>query len=371
VTTEMALEDRATEPLAGLRVMHLGHYDPSYSRNRLVHKALRLAGAEVIPMTDGRRFARRLPNLAKEVFRSRPDVALVGFPGHADVPAAWVGRAVRHVPVIFDAFVSLYEAAVEDRGQVRRKSFAAARYWLEDAVACRLSDRVLLDTQAHVDYFRERFRIDENRLRRVWVGADDEFMFPRPQPPGERLRVFFYGSFIPLHGLEYILRAARLLEAQDPDTEFVFAGTGQTFPAVRRLERELGLRTTRFLGRVPYQRLPALMAEADVCLGIFGTTPKARRVIPNKVFDALAMARPLITADTPAVREGLRPGEECLLCPAGDSEALADAISWVRDHRTEAAVMAERGRQRFLQEFSPSALAVDMARIFSEVLDGR
>ena len=63
-------------------------------------------------------------------------------------------------------------------------------------------------------------------------------------------------------------------------------------------------------------------AGADLCLGVFGATPKAARVVPHKVYTALAAGRPVLTADTPAVRELLRPGEEVWTMPPGDPDAL-------------------------------------------------
>ena len=77
---------------------------------------------------------------------------------------------------------------------------------------------------------------------------------------------------------------------------------------------------------VEYERLPEELQRAGCALGIFGTSAKAGRVIPNKAFQALACGTPLVTADTPAARELLVDGESALLVPPGDAEALADAV---------------------------------------------
>ncbi len=77
---------------------------------------------------------------------------------------------------------------------------------------------------------------------------------------------------------------------------------------------------------VEYEELPRELHRAGCALGIFGTSDKARRVIPNKAFQALACRVPLVTADTPAARELLVDGESALLVPPGDPEALADAL---------------------------------------------
>ena len=101
---------------------------------------------------------------------------------------------------------------------------------------------------------------------------------------------------------------------------------------------------------VAYDALGEMIAEADICLGIFGVTPKAQMVIPNKVFQAAMVGRPVITADTPAIREIFTHGETAWLCPPGDPEALADAVATLaadpvlrrRLGRQAAALMAAR-----------------------------
>src|SRR5204862_3717791 len=77
---------------------------------------------------------------------------------------------------------------------------------------------------------------------------------------------------------------------------------------------------------VEYERLPGELNRAGCALGIFGTSGKAARVIPNKVFQALACGTPLVTADTPAARELLTDGESALLVPPGDPKALAETL---------------------------------------------
>ena len=229
---------------------------------------------------------------------------------------------------------------------------------------------MICDTDTHADYFGTRVGVPRRKLRRVWVGADDDVMRPAPfRDDTGSFRVFVYASFIPLHGLEHVVRAAHALDRAGEDVRIDVVGAGATEAAVKDLAAELKVRNLRFLGRRPYDQLPREMAASDVCLGVFGTSPKSQRVIPNKVFDALAVGRPVVTADTPAVREVLTHGETAWLCPPGDPAALADALLTLRADEGTRRRLADRGHELFVQRFSIDALAGDVATIVLEVLD--
>jgi glycosyltransferase involved in cell wall biosynthesis len=92
-------------------------------------------------------------------------------------------------------------------------------------------------------------------------------------------------------------------------------------------------------------------------------------VIPNKVFDALACGRPVITGDTPAVREAFTHGEDIWLCTAGDASALANAITTLRADADARARVATAGHELFKRRFSIDALAADVSRTLLDVLE--
>jgi glycosyltransferase involved in cell wall biosynthesis len=173
---------------------------------------------------------------------------------------------------------------------------------------------------------------------RVWVGAEVEAfraVADRVEQAHDRVeshRVLFYGQFIPLHGLETIIAAARLL--RDEPIEWILIGRGQDEGLIRRQLQEQTLPRLRWIEWVDYFDLKDWIQRADVCLGIFGTSEKAASVIPNKVFQTVVAGRPLITRDSPAVRELLSPSAPCVyLVPAGNPEALAQAVRQQRkDH---------------------------------------
>jgi glycosyltransferase involved in cell wall biosynthesis len=359
----------ATAPLAGLRICHLGHFSPAYSRNRIVRKALIRAGADVVEVVDERRYASRTPRLVRRGLGARCDVVLVGFPGHADVGAARVVSWFRGSPVILDAFTSLWEAAVSDRKVTNDRSLSGLRYRLEDQIACAMAHLVLLDTQAHCSYFANELKVPAAKLRAVPVGADDDVMRPHAAPAlGNVFEVFFYGSFIPLHGVEYIVEAARLLEGAGVPVRISLLGSGQTRDRVERLARELQVSNVRFLDRLPYEALPAAIARSHVCLGIFGTTPKAARVIPNKVFDAVACGRAVITRDSPAVREWFTDRENVWLCPPGDAQALADAIVELESDEATRERIAQAGLDLFRRAFSVDATGRRLAELVRDAV---
>ena len=357
-------------PLNGLRVCYFGRYDPHSSRNLVIAKSLARAGAEVLRIRDDRPLPIRTPSLLRRAWNTAFDAVIVGFRAHSDMLAARLVARTHHVPLIFDPLTSRYEERVIDRQQVRAGSWLSRWYEMTDAAGCRAADRLLLETDAQIAYFVDTFAVPRARCRRLWLGADDDIMRPLPAAHHDVFTVFFYGRFSPLHGVEHIVRAASHLERRREAVRFVLVGAGQTYQMARRLADELGVSTIRFLDPVPYPRLAAMMGEADVCLGSFGTTARAQRVIPNKVFDALAVERAVVTGDSPASREILVHGHNAWLCPCGNGEALADSLVQLKRDPDVRAAIARRGHELFIEHFSLEAMTRAVATIVGELVRG-
>ncbi|MEK7583051.1 MAG: glycosyltransferase [Patescibacteria group bacterium] len=150
---------------------------------------------------------------------------------------------------------------------------------------------------------------------------------------------------IPLQGVPYIRKAAEILRG-DHDISFRIIGDGQW---------------------VPYEDLPNLIRAADACLGIFGDTDKTLRVIPNKVYEAIAMAKPVISSDTPAIRELFTDRENILLCRRADPEDLAEKILELRRDEQLRTRIAHGGHQLFLSRCTPKIIAADLLRDLADL----
>jgi glycosyltransferase involved in cell wall biosynthesis len=312
-----------------VRVLYFGTYERDYPRNAQVISCLRRADVDVhehhIPVWEGQRhklsvgmrgFARIALAEARLTLSSagHADVVIVGYPGHVDMLAA--KRVARGRPIVFNPLVALEDTMIGDRGLVAPRSVAASILRRVDRTAFRGASLVVADTAAQARYYIERFELPSERVAVCFVGADDQLFQPGPRDSGE-FTVLFVGKLIPLHGLETILAAAALC----PEIEFHVVGSGQ-------LDDVLATRPENVRSEpwVDYQKLPDLYRSAGCALGIFGTSEKAARVIPNKAYQALATETPLITADTPASRELLEHDRDALLVPPGDPVALAAAV---------------------------------------------
>ena len=312
-----------------MRVLYFGTYERSYPRNAQVISALRGAGVEVIerhePVWEGQEEKWSLgPGAAVRLVLAelrllarrgpRTDAVIVGYPGHLDLLAA--RRAARGAPVVFNPLVSLTDTLVGDRGRFRHGSLVERALRTIDRRALRSADVVVADTAAHAEFLAGLAGLPRDRFEVCFVGAEER-VFQPGWDPEEPFTALFVGKLIPLHGLETILEAARLA----PDLRLRIVGSGQLDPLLAGRPANV-----EWAPWVDYERLPEELNRASCALGIFGTSEKAQRVIPNKAFQALACATPLVTADTPAARELLVDGESALLVPPGDPEALAGAL---------------------------------------------
>ena len=191
-----------------------------------------------------------------------------------------------------------------------------------------------------------------------FVGAEERIFGPGWQPP-ERFAALFVGKLIPLQGVETILTAARLA----PEIPFRIVGSGQLAPLLA--ERPPNVEHVAW---VPYELLPDELRGAGCALGIFGTTGKAQRVIPNKAFQALACGLPLVTADTPAARELLVHDESALLVPPGDATALAEAVRRLAGDADLARRLGAGGRATYEAKASEAVLGARWRGLIERLL---
>ena len=379
-----------------LRVCYFGAYRSEYSRNRILIEGLRRNGVDVIECHEQLwhgiedrvqtveggwkrpafwiRLVRVYVRLMRKYARlgGDYDVMVVGYPGQFDVFLARLLSWRHRRPLAWDIFMSLYLIALE-RSLHRSSPFAVNLLRIIERLATRLPDGLILDTQQYVDWFERTHGVSPDRFRLVPTGAGSDRFHPgapsdaRDQRFGEPFRVLYYGTFIPNHGVPTIIEAARWL---GPHTDICFEliGEGPQRPAAEALARRLGLENVIFVDWLDQEALQERVRAADVCLGAFGTTPQSLMTVQNKIYEGLAMAKPVLTGDGPAVRDAFQHGEHLFLCPRNDPMALAAAIVELQQNAALRARVAQAGHERFCRHFTVEALGRRFAQHLSALV---
>ncbi len=303
-----------------------GGYSREYPRNDVIITGLKEIGVEVdtrhVEWSSPFWRTRRLNTL----LRKKPvstDIVFVPSFCHHEVP---VVRRHTKKPLFFDPLISRYESKINDYKTAARWSIHALSNYLADKRALNAADIVFADTQEHKKFFCEKYRIPEEKVKVLYVGYNAHDFSPEEKETKEngRIKVGFYGSFIPLHGIDVIIGAANILRKRS-DILFELVGAGHTFDKIEKQIKSFGLKNVRLTGKVKYVQLPDKIRSWDICLGIFGSSKKTDMVIPNKVFHYSACGKPIITKKTKAVEEIFTNGKNIMLCESRP-ESLAGCI---------------------------------------------
>ena len=353
-----------------LKVLFICGREPSYVRNQIILRALE-RHFEVTQVTDGSKsfILRNLLVTLKLLFnlRKQYDRVFVGFYGQPLLP---IVKLLIRRPIIFDAFVSTYDTLCFDRKWFGPHSPGGRlAYWL-DKYTCLLADKVLLDTETHINYFVETFDLPREKFSVLYLSYDQETFYPIELPPQvpKQFIVFYYGSFLPLQGIEYIVQAAKLLE-HDPSIKFIIAGKGMMYKNIRRLANDLATTNVEFIEWIPFDKLPMAIAPASLCLGgHFSATGKAHRVIAGKTYQFLAMGKPTIVGDNPANRELFTHQKHVYMCPMADAQALATAIATLKDDPCLCAQIAAEGHRLVVERLNNQAIEQSLLTITETAL---
>jgi glycosyltransferase involved in cell wall biosynthesis len=342
----------------GRQVLWWSRADRDYSRDRIVRQTLQELGWSI---QDFRPYFSSLGHIQAQLQKvARPDLVWVPCFRHRDAAAAARWARSKRVPVVFDPLISTYDKKVFEKEQIPEGSAAAAKLQAWESKLILQFDSVVADTQCHAEFYADCFRVPCERLKVIPVGAEEGLFQTQPFVPATNIvNVLFYGSFIGLQGPEIIAQAAGLV----PEVHWTFLGHG---PLLANCQSLCGSRpNVTFLPWVPYETLPAEIGKAHILLGVFGSSAKAGRVIPNKVYQALACGRVVVTQPSksypPSLRNGATTDTGVMWIPPGNPQALAEAVRQLAQQPERLVALGAAARNSYEQFFSGQAVrrAVD------------
>jgi glycosyltransferase involved in cell wall biosynthesis len=335
-----------------------------------------LPGIQVIDARNTRRgllrYGEALLRLLLVRFRERPDGYILGFRGHE---IFWPVRLLtRGKPLILDQMMSPYDSLIRERKTIAAGGILDRMIYAYEKSALQASDLILTDTRLHQQYFIRLFDIPPAKIHPVCMSADETLFHPAPvndaRQPYRFLRVLFYGSFLPLHGMDTILKAADRLRNEAVRFEII-GGSGNNLRRFVRMIRQYGMMNVQHRTWVDYTELPGRIAQADLCLaGPFGNTGQANRIITGKTFQCLAMEKPVVIGEISA-EEGFRNRENCLIVPQGNDQALAEAIRWSQQHPEKLKTIGRKGRELYDSRFSLSCIRKDLEEMITRLFPDR
>ena len=293
--------------------------------------------------------------------------ALIGITlrDHIDRPLVYEVRSV------FEASWATHDEPVEGADHFRRRFDTETR-------TMRAADHVLVISETMRDELIER-GVDAQRLTVFSNAIDPDVFSPRPADPALRARygidghfTFGYVSLIdhPREDFELLMDATRELLRRGRRVRCLIIGDGKRRAQLERYAARAGLRgDVIFTGHVPHDEVAAHYALLDVFVVPRRDERAARMVTPLKPYEALAMARPVVVADLPALREIVKPEERGLAYPPGDVAGLASVLERLMDDPVLGERIAREGHDWVVRERTWAANGAILRDVYKDVLE--
>lgn len=261
--------------------------------------------------------------------------------------------------IINDFFISNYDTYVYDRKKITNKNPRAWWKYFQDWFNFKFSKYILSDTMAHFKYWEELFGKFKGKHLVFPVLADREIYYPvKEEIKDEKIKILFYGSFIPLHGIDVILKAFSIMEKDGLEFEARIVGKGQNLNQMKALFDELNLSNVTMNGEfMPEDELADLIREYDIVLGIFGNSQKAKSVIPNKVYQSTACKKCTVTMKSDVVYEFYE--DKDLVTCDNNPESLSNTLIDLLNNREKIYEIAENGFNRFEEIYNQAQIDLE------------
>ncbi|MFA9288654.1 MAG: glycosyltransferase family 4 protein [Weeksellaceae bacterium] len=371
-------------------ICFFGTYDRSFTSNKLMLEALHKINAKVIEVNAEIKVTRldtkkemNWGNFIMRILRKYRifteiakhwkelktcDVIYVGYPGHFDVFIAWPLAKILGIKLVFNPQLIFYTGFAEEQGILNKESFMGRAAKWGESLIYNICDMVFADTPLQETFLIEQLNVKKEKIRVLPIGADDSYYRYTPYTnKDKKLNVVYYGLYSPIHGVDYIIEAARILKA-DKDIVFTFVGNGNAFQRNYDKAQKYGLTNCVFYPNTPLDQHPAIIEKGDIFLGFLEKHPSVDRIIPNKIYQGLALNKVVLTADAAVTRSLFKHKENMYLVKPADPQALANAVLELKNDPTLRKHIAESGNDLFKKEFKPEQVANKLVSFMKELL---
>lgn len=300
--------------------------------------------------------------------------------GHRGFEHALIGAALReHIerPFVYEVR-SFFESTWSPDEAWNETGPQYQRRWDTETGAMRSADHVITIAESMRAEIIER-GVDPDGVTVIPNGVDAGAFTPRPPDPELQRRYGLGGAFVfgyvsnldhPRENQELLIEATAVLERRGRRVRCVIVGGGARREALEDVARRAGLAgSVIFTGRVPHDEVAGHYALLDAFVVPRRDERAARMVTPLKPYEALAMGKPLVVADLPALLEIVEPPARGLAFPAGDAAGLATELERLIDDPELGHRLGDAGREWVTRERSWSANGPRFRDVYERVLE--
>lgn len=301
------------------------------------------------------------------------DVVMGTSPPLFQAVSAWLIAAIRRRPLVLEIRDLWPEFAI-DIGLLKNPALIWLARRLETFLYRRAS-HFIVNSPAYVDYLVSK-GIDENRISFIANGVEPGMFKIVASDDSIRKEYGLYGKFIVTYAgaigmandLDTLLDAAHQLR-DTPDVQFLIVGDGKERARLEQSAQQQKLDNVLFVGTKPKSQMPSVLVESDVCLAILKNIPMFRNTYPNKVFDYMAGAKPIVLAIDGVIREVVESAEAGYFVQPGDANALADAIRKLQQDPQGAKQMGIAGQRYVAEHFNRAQHAAAFGQLVTEIAE--
>jgi glycosyltransferase involved in cell wall biosynthesis len=255
-------------------------------------------------------------------------------------------------------------------GVLKNKILISASEWLERFLYHH-ADRIMVNSPGFIDHVtshgaRQVTLIPNSVDVAMFVSRADPAIFREEHELQDRFVIVYAGAHGLSNDLDVVLDAADILKS-DKKIHLLLIGDGKEKPALIARTKRQRLTNVSFLPPRPKQTMPDVLGAADACLAILKPLELYKTTYPNKVFDYMAAAKPVILAIDGVIRQVVDSAGGGVFVQPGDPQALAAAIKTMAADPAHASSMGMAGYRYVRKHFNRQDIASQLLDLMEEL----